>query len=54
LFVVGADGKAELVNYRVQDHYLIVDRLIDRAELRLGEKGRQKVVRIRRFGGEPS
>ncbi len=54
LFLVGADGKSELVNYRVQDHYLIVDRLIDRAELRLGEKGRQKVVRIRRFGGEPS
>ena len=54
LFLIGADGKAELVNYRVQDHFLIVDRLLDRAELRLGDKGHQKVVRIRRFGGQPS
>lgn len=54
LFLIGPDGKAELVNYRVQNNFLIVDRLLDRAELRLGEKGHQKVVRIRRFGGQTS
>jgi type IV secretion system protein VirB9 len=54
LFLIGLDGKAELVNYRVQAPYLIVDRLLDRAELRLGDKGHQKVVRIRRFGGKTS
>lgn len=54
LFLIGADGKAELVNYRVQNNFLIVDRLLDRAELRLGAKGHQKVVRIRRFGGQSS
>jgi type IV secretion system protein VirB9 len=54
LFAIGADNKAELVNYRVQSQFLIVDRLIDRAELRLGDKGHQKVVRIRRFGGQAS
>jgi type IV secretion system protein VirB9 len=54
LFLIGADGKAELVNYRVQNNFLIVDRLLDRAELRLGDKGHQKVVRIRRLGGQSS
>jgi len=54
LFLIGPDGKAELVNYRVQNNFLIVDRLLDLAELRLGDKGHQKVVRIRRFGGQPS
>ncbi len=54
LFLIGADGKAELVNYRVQGNFLIVDRLLERAELRLGDKGHQKVVLIRRFGGQPS
>jgi len=54
LFLIGGDGKAELVNYRVQEHFLVVDRLVDRAELRLGDKGHQKVVRIRRFGGQAS
>lgn len=54
LFLIGSDGKAELVNYRVQAPYLIIDRLADRAELRLGGKGRQKVVRIRRLGGAAS
>jgi type IV secretion system protein VirB9 len=54
LFLIGADGKAELVNYRVQNNFLIIDRLLDRAELRLGDKGHQKVVRIRRLGGQPS
>ena len=54
LFVVGADGKtAELVNYRVQGHRLIVDRLFAVAELRLGAKHQQK-VRITRTGGARS
>jgi len=45
LFVLGADGKGELVNYRVRQTYYIVDRLFAAAELRLGGK-RQQVVRI--------
>jgi len=45
LFVVGRDGKSQLVNYRMRDHYYIVDRLFALAELRLGEKD-QDVVRI--------
>lgn len=49
LFLIGADGKAQLVNYRVRGAYYIVDRLIDRAELRLGESP-QAVVRIIRTG----
>lgn len=49
LFLVGPDGKAELVNYRLRERYYIVDRLFDAAELRLGLK-KQKVVRIDRVG----
>jgi type IV secretion system protein VirB9 len=45
LFVVGSNGKSDLVNYRVRGNYYIVDRLFAAAELRLGEK-RQDVVRI--------
>lgn len=47
LFVVGARGDAQLVNYRVRGRFYIVDRLFDAAELRLGEKP-QQIVRIRR------
>lgn len=47
LFVLGADGGAELVNYRVRGRYYIVDRLFAAAELRLGEEP-QAVVRISR------
>ena len=50
LFVVGQDGDAELVNYRVRGTYYIVDRLFAAAELRLGEKP-QQIVRISRVGG---
>lgn len=54
LFLIGTGGKAELVNYRIQANFIIVDRLFDRAELRLGDKGRQKAVRIVRLaGGRP-
>ena len=45
LFVIGASGKPELVNYRKRGRYYVVDRLFGAAELRLGEK-RQQVVRI--------
>ncbi len=48
LFLVGSDGKAELVNYRLSGRFYIVDRIIDAAELRLGLK-KQKIVRIDRF-----
>jgi type IV secretion system protein VirB9 len=47
LFARGADDGSELVNYRVQGRFYIVDRLFDRAELRLGGK-KQQVVRIER------
>lgn len=49
LFVVGEDGQAELVNYRVSGRFYIVDRLFDAAELRLGGK-HQAIVRITRDG----
>ena len=51
LFLVGPGGKAELVNYRYLNGYYVVDRLIDVAELRLGEKP-QQVVRISRTGSK--
>lgn len=47
LFLVDAQGKAELVNYRVASRYYVVDRVFDAAELRLGTK-KQQVVRIDR------
>lgn len=47
LFVLGADGKAELVNYRQRDRFYVVDRIFDAAELRLGLK-KSQVVRIMR------
>ena len=48
LFVIGADQAAELVNYRVQGRYMVVDRLFERAELRLGAGASAKSVRIER------
>ncbi|PZV35907.1 P-type conjugative transfer protein TrbG [Mesorhizobium kowhaii] len=50
LFVVGADGDSQLVNYRMRGNYYIVDRLFAAAELRLGTK-QQQVVRITRNDG---
>jgi type IV secretion system protein VirB9 len=47
LFVVGAKGTAELVNYRYRAPYYVVDRLFGAAELRLGGDKAQ-VVRIDR------
>ena len=52
LWVIGAQGGAELVNYRVQGNHLIVDRLFAAAELRLGGDP-QKKVRIIRTDGRP-
>jgi type IV secretion system protein VirB9 len=53
LFLLGPRGEAELVNYRVRGRYYVVDRLFDRAELRLGTKP-QQVVRISRVGEAPA
>lgn len=47
LFVVGRNGDSQLVNYRINGAYYIVDRLFGAAELRLGEDN-QQVVRILR------
>jgi type IV secretion system protein VirB9 len=47
LFIVGADGNNQLVNYRKRGNYYVVDRLFAAAELRLGQKP-QQVVRITR------
>ena len=52
LFVVGADGKPELVNSRAYANVLIVDRLFAAAELRLGGES-QSIVRIVRTDGRP-
>jgi type IV secretion system protein TrbG len=52
LWVIGAEGGAELVNYRVHGSHMIVDRLFAAAELRLGGDP-QKKVRIVRTDGRP-
>jgi type IV secretion system protein VirB9 len=50
LFVIGAQGDGQLVNFRFRSPYYIVDRLFGAAELRLGaDKG--DVVRIERTDG---
>lgn len=49
LFVM-TGGDAQLVNYRQADGLLIVDRVFDEAELRLGDR-RLRIVRIRRLTG---
>ena len=51
LFVSGASGEAELVNYRVQGRYMVVDRLFAAAELRLGDRRSAQRVRIVRTDG---
>lgn len=48
LFVLGAKGAAELVNYRADGRFLIVDRLFELGELRLGSGRAAKSVRIER------
>jgi type IV secretion system protein VirB9 len=51
LWVVGAQGEGQLVNYRVRGAYMIVDRLFAAAELRLGGDP-QQIVRIVRTDGK--
>jgi type IV secretion system protein VirB9 len=52
LFIISPDGKtSELVNYRVRNSHMIVDRLFAAAELRLGDKGTERRVRIVRNDG---
>lgn len=51
LFIVGSEGEAELVNYRVRGRYYVVDRLFGAAELRLGAVP-QQIVRISRTDGD--
>jgi type IV secretion system protein TrbG len=52
LFVVGPEGKtSELVNYRVRANHMIVDRLFAAAEMRLGDHGSERRVRIVRTDG---
>jgi type IV secretion system protein VirB9 len=50
LWVIGPKGDGQLVNYRVRDNYMIVDRLFAAAELKLGAEP-QQIVRIVRSGG---
>jgi P-type conjugative transfer protein TrbG len=52
IWVIGAEGGAELVNYRIRGNHIIVDRLFAAAELRLGGDPQQK-VRIVRSDGRP-
>jgi len=47
LFVLSSANETQLVNYRLKNDYFVVDRLIERAELRLGQKD-QEIVRISR------
>lgn len=54
LLVLGPEGEAELVNYRVYGNLIIVDRLFAAAELRLGSGKRQQRIRIVRTDGMPS
>ncbi len=53
LFVIAPDGEAQMVNYRQVGGLYVVDRVFDRAELRLGDR-RPQVVRIRRLSGARS
>jgi type IV secretion system protein VirB9 len=50
LFVIGAQGDGQIVNYRFRAPYYVVDRLFGAAELRLGA-GKGQVVRIERTDG---
>lgn len=48
LFVLGDKDAVELVNYRVQGRYMIVDRLFNRAQLRLGARRKARQILIER------
>jgi len=51
IFVIGTNGQPEIVNNRVHQNILIVDRLFGAAELRLGSDDRAQIVRIVRTDG---
>ena len=53
IFVIGPEGEAQIVNSRIYQHILIVDRLFGAAELRLGAGDKQQTVRIIRTDGRP-
>jgi hypothetical protein len=46
IFVLGPNGEPQIVNSRIHQNILIVDRLFGAAELRLGSGNRQQTVRI--------
>jgi type IV secretion system protein VirB9 len=46
VFVTGADGHDELVNYRLSGSYYVVDKLFDKASLVLGVGGDQQRVTL--------
>jgi type IV secretion system protein VirB9 len=50
LWVMGSEGGAELVNYRVKGRFMIVDQLFAAAELSLGGEKQQKVQIFRTDG----
>ncbi len=54
VFVIGAEGELQIVNSRIYQNILIVDRLFGAAELRLGSGDHQQTVRISRSDGRPS
>lgn len=45
-------GRLELVNYRVRDRWMVVDRIVERGELRFGGKGESEPVVIVRESGQ--
>ncbi|NBW42184.1 hypothetical protein EBR25_14525, partial [bacterium] len=51
LFLIDEHGEPMLVNYRVKGVYYIVDRLFQRAQMRVGKEG---IVSIYSKGYEPS
>ncbi|ABS62807.1 P-type conjugative transfer protein TrbG [Parvibaculum lavamentivorans DS-1] len=54
IFVLGTDGEPQLVNSRIHQNILIVDRIFGAAELRLGSGKQQQTVRIVRTDGKPA
>jgi type IV secretion system protein VirB9 len=51
LFVL-RDKETQLVNYRMKNDFYVIDRLIDSAELRVGGKDAEEIVRV--FRSDPS
>ena len=51
LYVLSDNGDTEIVNYRVRGNFYVIDRIIKKAELRLGVKY-PRIVRITRLEQE--